>query len=486
MKIQLIIFGLVITALSDPTTLPTYDGPALSMDSGYITVDSNTGRSLFYWLIEAESDPQNKPLIVWFQGGPGCSGLIGLFSEVGPIRITLDTNGNTKASYTNLGWTQFANMLFIEQPAFVGFSYSNSQADRNTGDAKAAADNYKFLQLFLQKFPKYAGRPTWFTGESYGGVYVPTLTNLVLTNKTSQLYQQFSGFMIGNPVFNCQDGPIGSNGVYNNEIVNLLYWHGLASYTNYANWTQYACSSESNVNSPACQFIYNNVINQVGVIDQELVKDQNWPSLDPDDIFQDFCTGNGTLDFVVTPNAEVGCPNEIGQLITDFLNRADVQKAIHAVPTQWSSCTGNINYVLSGDNMANLYNTFFVNKPGVKILVYSGDLDILTVPFPFTQPCLKQMNTRITVPWQPWFVNGATAGYVEQYDKITYATIKGGGHETPQYQPVSSYNMIYRFLTTGSLTGSQFNPSLTRAHSRRLTQSRILREYGISPQLKRK
>lgn len=39
-----------------------------------------------------------------------------------------------------------------------------------------------------------------------------------------------------------------------------------------------------------------------------------------------------------------------------------------------------------------------------------------------------------------------TAGYVEVYDTYTFATIKGAGHEAPQYQPAFSYNLFQRFV----------------------------------------
>jgi len=468
------------------------------MDSGYITVDPKNGRNLFYWLIEAESEPDTKPIIVWFQGGPGCSGLGGLFSENGPLNIKRDQWGQTQPVYNNLAWTKFANMLYIEQPAFVGYSYSLTQSDRNTGDARAAADNYRFLQLFMQQFPRYAQRDLWFAGESYGGIYVPTLTALVLGDNTSPLYNQFQGFMIGNPVFNCQ-GFIGSTGPFYVEMMNLIYWHGFCSYTNYQNWTSSGCNDPSVAGTVPCQWILNNALNQVGVIDQELKMDDlknlkvkgigqanTWPSLDPDDIYQDFCTGNGTLEFTVTPPPVDNC-DSIGSLIQEYLNRADVQNAVHAIPTNWTECTGAINYNISGASMNPLYESFFVLKPGVKILVYSGDIDILTVPFPFTQPCIYALSGKNIAPWQPWFVNGATAGYVEQYDKYTYATVKGGGHETPQYQPLSSFHMIDRFMKHGTLGDPQESKwAINRkSHKKRvLKQSDMLRSLGVIPSLK--
>lgn len=37
--------------------------------SGYVTVNEESGRALFYWFFEAQEDPQSKPLVLWLNGG---------------------------------------------------------------------------------------------------------------------------------------------------------------------------------------------------------------------------------------------------------------------------------------------------------------------------------------------------------------------------------------------------------------------------------
>jgi len=469
-------------------TLPDYTGPPLDVYSGFVTVDPQHGRALHYILIKAETNPNTLPLIVWYQGGPGCSGLLGLFLENGPFTLSQASDGSTKLGYSDLSWTRFANMLWIEQPAFVGFSYSNTSSDTHTGDVQAAADNYKFLQLFVTtEFPEYGGRDLYFTGESYAGIYVPTLTKLVLSNPGS-LFNQFKGFMIGNPVFSCQGGFIGTTGPYFVETFQLLYWHGFVSYSNYLNWTTSGCNDPKIATGPLCQAILDLAVNQIGRIVQQkrdISQPSQWPSLDPDDIFQNFCTGNGTLELTNSPPPPGTTCHNLGDMMTSYLNRADVQTALNVPKILWHDCTGKIEYKIVGDSMIPNYEFFFQAKPGIKILVYSGDLDILTVPFAFTQPCIAQLSGKITTHWQPWFVNGATAGYVEVYDKYTYATVKGAGHETPEYQPLSSFYMIQRFLTTGSLNSESESAYTYRSAGYRLTQGNLLRKFGLSPPLEK-
>jgi len=66
------------------TYLPGYTGPQLSMYTGYVTVDPTIGKNNFYWLVEARENPDQAPLVFWYQGGPGCSGLFGLLRKLDP------------------------------------------------------------------------------------------------------------------------------------------------------------------------------------------------------------------------------------------------------------------------------------------------------------------------------------------------------------------------------------------------------------------
>jgi len=218
------LLAFIIGSFSSPiTSLPGYNGPKLSMDSGYITLANN--HSMFYWLVESQSSPSTDPLVLWLQGGPGCSGLIGLLTENGPFTAT---NNGQNLTYNPLSWSKMVNMLYIEAPVGVGFSYSPYPYVSN--DTGTAQDNYNFILEFLNEFPEYKGRDFWITGESYGGIYIPTLSDLIVSNSSSQLYSQFKGFMAGNPVFSC----VTAN--YNSIQFNLLYWHGLVSFSNYALW----------------------------------------------------------------------------------------------------------------------------------------------------------------------------------------------------------------------------------------------------------
>ncbi|GAU51232.1 hypothetical protein TSUD_412340 [Trifolium subterraneum] len=131
--------------------------------AGYVDIDLKHGRSLFYYFVEAEHDPHNKPLTLWFcpvlyctvlycpvptvlqikrtlwlNGGPGCSSFGGgAFTELGPFYPTGDARGLQRNSKS---WNRASNLLFVESPAGVGWSYSNTTSDYSTGDTTTAND----------------------------------------------------------------------------------------------------------------------------------------------------------------------------------------------------------------------------------------------------------------------------------------------------------------------------------------------------------
>ena len=170
------------------------------MSAGYVTVNAAAGRQLFYVLAEStSSSPSKDPLVLWLNGGPGCSSVGGGFlSELGPFF----PRRNGTLARNPYAWNRVANVIFLDSPAFVGFSISNSSADRVVGDARTAADTRLFLLGFMKKHPTYAKRDLYITGESYAGHYIPNLAAAILDGNLQDLDApplHLKGIAIGNP-----------------------------------------------------------------------------------------------------------------------------------------------------------------------------------------------------------------------------------------------------------------------------------------------
>ena len=107
-----------VLSMPDMATFDTYP-----VYSGYLNVDEY--KSLHYMFIESQNDPANDPVIIWFNGGPGCSSMLGFTQEHGPYKLDSGTDFWTENEWS---WNKEANMLYIESPAGVGFSQCHGNA----------------------------------------------------------------------------------------------------------------------------------------------------------------------------------------------------------------------------------------------------------------------------------------------------------------------------------------------------------------------
>ena len=90
---------------------------------------------LHYLFVESQADPSTDPLLIWFNGGPGCSSMLGWSQEHGPYVIE---SGDTTFHKNEWSWNTNANVLYIESPAGVGFSYCGTPEDCTFNDDTSA------------------------------------------------------------------------------------------------------------------------------------------------------------------------------------------------------------------------------------------------------------------------------------------------------------------------------------------------------------
>ncbi|KAJ6734828.1 SERINE CARBOXYPEPTIDASE-LIKE 25 [Salix purpurea] len=242
------------------SSLPGQPNVSFQQFSGYVTVNKVVGRALFYWLTEAVHDPLSKPLVVWLNGGPGCSSVAyGASEEIGPFRINKTASG----LYLNkFSWNSVANLLFLETPAGVGFSYSNRSSDLfDTGDIRTATDSLEFLVGWMNRFPRYKNREVYLTGESYAGHYVPQLARaIIMYNKRSKHPINLKGFMVGNAV---------TDNYYDN-LGTVTYWwsHAMISDKTFQQLVN-TCDFRRQKESDECESLYSYAMDQeFGNIDQ--------------------------------------------------------------------------------------------------------------------------------------------------------------------------------------------------------------------------
>ena len=86
--------------------------------AGHLPASSDGDKKLFYWLFEPSSDAQSDdtPLILWLNGGPGCSSMDGLWLENGPLRLKF-VGGTWKIDVNEYSWHNApAWTLYVDQP----------------------------------------------------------------------------------------------------------------------------------------------------------------------------------------------------------------------------------------------------------------------------------------------------------------------------------------------------------------------------------
>ncbi|OMO52391.1 Peptidase S10, serine carboxypeptidase [Corchorus olitorius] len=408
--------------------------------SGYVTVDNRKHKALFYYFVEAETDPASKPLVLWLNGGPGCSSLgVGAFSENGPFR----PNGEVLVR-NYYSWNREANMLYLETPIGVGFSYSNSSSSYEAvGDEITARDNLVFLQRWYNKFPHYRHRDLFITGESYAGHYIPQLAKLMVEFNKKQNVFNLKGIALGNPVLEFATDF--------NSRAEYFWSHGLISdstyriFTSVCNYSRYVSEYYRDSVSSSCL----RVMNQVS---QETSK-----FVDKYDVTLDVCISSVlSQSKVLNPQ-----PQQVSERIdvcvedkiVNYLNRKDVQKALHARLVgvrRWDVCSNILDYQLLNLEIPTITIVGSLIKAGIPVLVYSGDQDSvipLTGSRTLVAKLAKKLELETTVPYRVWFQGKQVGGWTQVYGNIlSFATIRGASHEAPFSQPERSLMLFKSFL----------------------------------------
>ncbi|KAI3996654.1 hypothetical protein MKX01_009486 [Papaver californicum] len=270
--------------------------------SGYVAVNEDAGRNLFYWFIEATEDPSSKPLILWING--------------------------------------VANLLFIDTPVGTGYSYSEDSEDViNNGDARTANDNLVFLQKWLERFPQYKGSDFYIIGH-----YVPQLAKAIVKFHESigEKSINLKGIMVGNDLTDDHDNHLGS--------FQFLWTNGLISDETY-NLVNNFCLFESYQNiSSHCRFIFDLVNKELG-------------NIDPYSIFTPSSTGTTSQSSrLLNRLIYGGICEEFDPCIEDhtsvYFNLPEVQRALHADPADMTSASEDLLTTTWKDSPASVLDIY--------------------------------------------------------------------------------------------------------------------------------
>ncbi|CAN1798581.1 Serine carboxypeptidase-like 28 [Linum perenne] len=448
--IKMIIIIIMALCLSTPSSLAAFSkdkilrlpgqpaNVSFSQYSGYITVDPRAGRSLFYWLTEAPSTARLKlrPLVLWLNGGPGCSSIAyGAFEEVGPFRVQPD--GRT-LKLNPYAWNKVANLLFLDSPAGVGFSYSNTSSDLyQVGDNRTAKDAYKFLRSWLERFPEYKQRPFYIAGESYAGHYIPELSRMIVESNKGLKNPNinFQGFMLGNPVID----------EYHDNVGSHEYWwnHGLISDKTYKQLKTY-CRNESFLfPGEECNAALDSAFHEFG-------------DINPYSIYSSPCRKllNPLVNyyyynyFYTHTHTYMILYIKFKRIILHTHTHIYIYIYIYFV------CSSVIRreWKDSPKSMLPIFKELIAAK--IRIWVFSGDADAI-LPVTATRHSIRALNLRTIINWSAWYDENnnkqQVGGWMQEYNGLTLVTVRGAGHEVPLTTPKLAFFLFNNFLTNQSM-----------------------------------
>jgi cathepsin A (carboxypeptidase C)/serine carboxypeptidase-like clade 2 len=447
-------------ALEPVGSLPGLVGePCFNQWSGYAKTAS-PDKFLFSWVVEAHDAADTKPVVLWLNGGPGCSSLGGMWTELGPYVV----DSQQTLRYNPYSWNKAATMIFVEQPAGVGFSYPAM----DTNDAITANDTYYALRDIFSQLPSYLSeRPFYVFGESYGGHYVPNTVKAIQDGNAALATDapgriNLKGFGVGNGY---TDWALDFN-------MNVPYgrYHALCSEVQ-MEAAQEACDG----NTAACFWPRDGVACSDACNAAVTTATNNVNSLDIYDIYADVClegerlpnqafvlemerrkakTASGGLSS--TPISPI-FPTCADNYAATYLSRADVQEAIHARRVEtWNDCgilnTGNgtasreFTYDFNYESRIPYYKDW-VAQGGLDILVYSGDADYI-LNHMSTENWLSALELPVKRDFVTWTgSDGQVAGYLTEFEGLRFVTVKGAGHMVPKDRPGHALDLFQAFLT---------------------------------------
>jgi cathepsin A (carboxypeptidase C) len=221
-------------------TIPYLDPPAVSFKQygGYL--DTRSPRQLFYWFMESQGNPATDTILIWINGGPGCSGLGYLFNVQGPWEMyqSRDYHKGVRLRWKDVkaAWNKESNLLLIDQPAGAGFSHS-LDGNITTDDTQTARDNnIAITDFFLRKFPEYLSNDIYIFGESYASkIAMATVLDIIDSGII-----QLTGVGLSSGMYVDQD-------TLYKFILMYQRYHGILSKQQWDTFVRTCCKEQSNI-----------------------------------------------------------------------------------------------------------------------------------------------------------------------------------------------------------------------------------------------
>ncbi|PRD21474.1 UNVERIFIED_CONTAM: serine carboxypeptidase CPVL [Trichonephila clavipes] len=397
------------------------NAPNITSYSGLFTVQQTFNNNLFFWFFPAMNNDHNAPIILWLQGGPGTTGLFGLFIENGPFVL----QANMSAKIRPYNWAESFNVIYVDNPVGAGFSFTKTKGGYCINELDVATDLFEFLRQFYTMFPEYKKNDLYLAGESYGGKHATYLGYMIHTEGAAAKIN-LKGIMIGN-------GFIDPETML--DYSSYLYELGLID--------RKQASVMRNVSNTVRQNIRRKEYYEALVgFDQLMLQLHTLPYKS---YFSNYTDYDFTYNFLVT-----NWPDDYGYYFK-YVKSPEFKKAIHVGNLTFNDGSMAQKSLLI-DIMQSVKPQFTVLMNNYKVLFYSGQLDLL-VPYPLSLNFLHSIKWKNATAYKDaeryvWKIEGTNeiAGFVHTVGDFHEVLVRNAGHLVPHDQPRAALDLITRFI----------------------------------------
>ncbi|KAH9917770.1 Alpha/Beta hydrolase protein [Fomitopsis serialis] len=418
--------------------------------AGLLPISNKTDetRQLFFWFFPPGPQGSLDDLIMWINGGPGCSSLEGLLQENGPFQWS---HGQAKPTPNDYSWTNLSSILYIDQPVGTGFSQGTPDIEN---EDQLAEQLVGFLHQFLEVFSELKGKNFYTTGESYAGTYVPYTANYIYEHPDA-LDLDLKGFWISDPslswdVVQEQIPAVSFVHKYRNVFAfNETFMDTLdaqAAACNYADYTDKylaypptgllplpGTSVEADAGCDVWDAIFAAALDVNPAFNIYRIFD-TWPIL---------------WDVLGFPGS---FPQT--QLAPLYFDRADVKAAIHApADVAWAECS-DVDVFPDGDNSLPPVFSVLPNviEKSARAVVVHGLADFVLIS-EGTRIALQNMTWNGMQGFQTpiandsFIVDGVGALGTAHYERgLAYFEVELSGHMVPEFSPAAAYQIMEYLL----------------------------------------
>ncbi|KAI5055784.1 hypothetical protein GOP47_0029305 [Adiantum capillus-veneris] len=396
---------------------------ALPTKSGYLPISGTSKSKLFYIFYEAaqlQVPLADTPWLLWLNGGPGCSSLIGCFYEIGPWWIMEDGS-----VLRNRGaWNRRCGIIFVDSPVGTGFSLAAIDDDIPKDKESVAKHLDYALNYFIHRNPIFRSRPLFLAGESYAGKYIPALAYHILV-QPSPLRSQLVGLSIGNG-FTDPRSQVQAH-------ADVLWAFGLLDQR------QSTCVRQM-------------AKNIVDLVDREEWQEAYEKRTALCKWIEETAGLKTMLD--IRRASRYHYLKDGTEYLAKYLNLTEVRLQLNvdgsALP--WVGCRMSIRTIMAQDTMKSAkFMVEAILERGLAILLYQGMYDVKDGP-QGSELWMRNLNwTDIKAFWKSerkvWKVNEVLAGYTRSLNNLMHVVVTGAGHQVPSDQPIVSQIMFESWMS---------------------------------------